>query len=370
LIESVKMVEGLTNEEFLKITRQKFKNMVKDAKPLMTWFSLTEECNLRCRYCFADSHKPLEGELSTREVYKALDNIAKAGTEAVVFGGGEPTLRKDLLEIVNYAVKNHDMFVAINTHGQALTDKRYVRALSRAGVNQVKISVDGLEKSHDWNRGKGTFKNCIQALKNCVEEEFPSVWLIATVSQINFDEVPELIEFCAGLGVEVGMVQLLPLGRAGDLKNLMLTKEQTREWQRIMFEKKKFYGGNNVLFENRYQICEDERSLKVAVNPDKTGTFVDSPVGCISGIWQYLVGADGKIFVGDVMAPETDIGNITEKPLSEIWQNSELIQLLRDREKLKGRCGKCHLRYVCGGCRRMAFGLSGDIMGEDPQCWR
>ena len=109
------------------------------------------------------------------------------------------------------------------------------------------------------------------------------------------------------------MVQLLPLGRANDLQKLMLTKDQVKGWQRIMFEKKKFYGGNNVLFENRYQICEDERSLKVAIDPNKTGNFVDSPVGCISGIWQYLVGADGKIFVGDVMAPETDIGNITEK---------------------------------------------------------
>lgn len=370
MIEPAKMVKSLTHEEFLNITRQKFKNMVKDAKPLMTWFSITEECNLHCRYCFADSHQPLEGELSTREVFQALDNIAKAGTEAIVFGGGEPTLRSDFLEIINYAVKKHGMFVAINTHGQALTDKHYVRALAAVGVNQVKISVDGLEKSHDWNRGKGTFKNCIQALKNCVDEEFPSIWLIATISQVNFDEVTELIDFGAELGVEVGMVQLLPLGRGGDLQKLMLTKEQTRAWQRIMFEKKKVYGGNNVLFENRYQICEDERSLKVAVDPKRTGTFVDSPVGCVSGIWQYLIGADGKIFVGDVMAPETSIGNITEKSLSDIWQTSELIKLLKDREKLKGRCGKCHLRYVCGGCRRMAFALTGDIMGEDPQCWR
>jgi radical SAM protein with 4Fe4S-binding SPASM domain len=123
------------------------------------------------------------------------------------------------------------------------------------------------------------------------------------------------------------------------------------------------------LFEDRYQICEDERALKVAINPSKTGNFFDSPVGCITGIWQYLIGADGKVYVGDVMAPELAIGNVNEKELSEIWQNSELIQLLKDRDKLKGKCGECELRFVCGGCRRMAFGLTGDILAPDPKCW-
>jgi radical SAM protein with 4Fe4S-binding SPASM domain len=302
-------------------------------------------------------------------VFKIIDSIAKAGTEGVVFGGGEPTLREDLLEIASYAVKKHNMFVALNTHGQRLTDKRYVRALASVGFSQIKISVDGLEKSHDWNRGEGTFQKCIQALKNCVEEEFPSVWMIATISKINYDEVSEIVNLGMELGVEVGMVQLLPLGRGKTTSDLMLTKEQTRDWQRFLFEQKKIHGGDLVLFEDRYQICEDERALQVAIDPSKTGTFFDSPVGCITGIWQYLIGADGKVYVGDVMAPELAIGNVNEKELSEIWQNSELIQLLKDRDKLKGKCGECELRFVCGGCRRMAFGLTGDILAPDPKCW-
>jgi radical SAM protein with 4Fe4S-binding SPASM domain len=366
---SIEMEYGFSPKEFLNVTRHKFKKMVEEAKPLMCWFSLTEGCDLRCKYCFSNSSQPLRHELSTREVLKAIDNMAAAGTQAIVFGGGEPTLREDLLQIANYAVKQHSMYVALNTHGQKLADRHYVRALAGAGFSQIKISLDGLQKSHDWNRGEGTFQQCIQALKNCVDEEFPSVWLIATISKLNYKEIPELLNLGMELGVEVGMVQLLPLGRGKDIMDLMLTTKQTMNWQRYLFEQKKVHGGNKVLFEDRYQICEDELALKVAINPKQTGTFLDTPAGCITGIWQYAVGADGKVYAGDVMAPELVICDLNEQDLHAAWQKSELIQLLKDRDKLKGKCGTCELRFICGGCRRMAFSLSGDILAEDPQCW-
>lgn len=364
------MPGGLSPEEFLNVTRHKFKKMVKDAKPLMCWFSLTEGCNLHCKYCFADSSKPLENELTTKDIYRILDNIVQAGTQAVVFGGGEPTLREDLLQIAKYASKNLDLFVALNTHGQLLADKSYVKALARAGFTQIKISVDGLEESHDWNRGSGTFEKCIQALKNCAEEGIPSIWLLATISQVNYEEVPQLIKLGLDLGVDVGMVQLLPIGKGVGRKDLMLTREQTREWQRFMFEQQKIHGVTKVQFEDRYQICEDEFALSVAADPYKQArTFFDTPAGCITGIWQYIITAEGKVVIGDVVAPELEIGDLMEQKLSEIWQNSELANLLRDRDKLKGKCGRCELRFVCGGCKRMAYSLTGDIMAADPQCW-
>ena len=359
---------GLSPQDFLNITRDKFKKMVKEAKPLLCWFSLTEECDLHCKFCFADSGEPLEDELTTQEAYRLLDNIAEAGTRAIVFGGGEPTLRDDLLDIASYASRQKDMFVALNTHGQSL-NKKYVKALARAGFSQVKVSVDGLKESHDWNRGSGTFEKCIRALKNCVEEGIPSVILKATISQLNYEEVPQLIKLGTDLGVEVGMVQILPIGRGKASKDLMLTREQTREWQRHLFKQQDIYGISKVQFEDRYQICEDEYTLTVAANPNISGTFYDTPVGCITGIWQYCINASGKVVVGDIITPELEIGDLRRERLSEIWRNSELANLLRDRDKLKGKCGRCELRFVCGGCKRMAYSITGDIMAPDPQCW-
>ena len=362
------MIQGLSPQDFLNITREKFRKMVREAKPLTCWYSITEECDLHCKFCFADSTKPWPDELTTQEIYALLDNIAEAGTQAIVFGGGEPTLREDLVEVMHYAARYKNMFVALNTHGQWL-DRKYVTRLVNAGVSQVKVSVDGLKESHDWNRGEGTFDKCIQALKNCVDAGIKSVIWIATISQMNYDEIPQMVKMAMDLGVDICMVQLFPGGRWKGKTDLMLTREQVRDWQRYMVEQQNIYGWTRIQFEDRYQICEDCYALKVAADPSRVGDFTDTPAGCISGIWQYIINASGKVVIGDIVTPELEIGDLRQEKLSKIWRYSDLANLLRDRDKLKGRCGRCELRFVCGGCRRMAYSLTGDIMEADPQCW-
>lgn len=362
------MIDELSPQDFLNITREKFRKMVREAKPLMCWYSITEECDLNCKFCFADSTQPWEDELTTQEIYALLDNIAEAGTQAIVFGGGEPTLREDLVEVMHYAARYKNMFVALNTHGQWL-DRKYVRGLVNAGVSQVKVSVDGLKESHDWNRGEGTFDKCIQALKNCVDAGIKSVIWIATISKMNYDEIPQMVKMAMDLGVDICMVQLFPGGRWKGKTDLMLTREQVRDWQRYMVEQQNVYGWTRIQFEDRYQICEDCYALRVAADPCRIGDFTDTPAGCISGIWQYIINASGKVVIGDIVTPELEIGDLRQEKLSKIWRTSELANLLRDRDKLKGKCGRCELRFVCGGCRRMAYSLTGDIMAPDPQCW-
>jgi len=362
------MIQDLSPKDFLNITREKFRKMVREAKPLTCWYSITEECDLHCKFCFADSTKPWPDELTTQEIYALLDNIAEAGTQAIVFGGGEPTLREDLVEVMHYAARYKNMFVALNTHGQWL-DRKYVTRLVNAGVSQVKVSVDGLKESHDWNRGEGTFDKCIQALKNCVDAGIKSVIWIATISQMNYDEIPQMVKMAMDLGVDICMVQLFPGGRWKGKTDLMLTREQVRDWQRYMVEQQNIYGWTRIQFEDRYQICEDCYALKVAADPSRVGDFTDTPAGCISGIWQYIINASGKVVIGDIVTPELEIGDLRQEKLSKIWRYSDLANLLRDRDKLKGRCGRCELRFVCGGCRRMAYSLTGDIMAPDPQCW-
>lgn len=362
------MIEGLTPEDFLNITREKFRKMVREARPLTCWYSITEECDLHCKFCFADSSKALPDELTTQEIYALLDNIAEAGTESIVFGGGEPTLRDDLLEVMNYGAKWKNMFVALNTNGQHI-DRDYAHRLASAGASQVKVSVDGLRESHDWNRGRGTYDRCIEALKNCVEAGIGSVIWIATISQMNYHEVPEMVNTAMGLGVDICMVQLFPGGRWKGKTDLMLSREQVRDWQRFMAEQQQVHGWTRIQFEDRYQICEDCYALRVAANPQRIGDFTDTPVGCITALYQYIVNASGKVVVGDVVTPELEIGDLRQEKLSKIWRTSELARLLRDRDKLKGKCGRCELRFVCGGCRRMAYSVTGDVMGPDPQCW-
>ena len=365
LLENSQTVPDLSPQNILDTTREKFKKVVQESKPLFAWFSLTEECDLRCKYCFADSSKPVESELSTAEALHIIDNIAEAGTQAIVFGGGEPTLRKDLSEIVQHSSRY--MSVAINTNGQAL-DRYYIERLAQAGLSQIKISVDGLQDTHDWNRGKGSFEKAIEGLKAGKVAGIPRVIMIATVSQRNYKEVSGMVKLAMELGVDFSVVEFLPLGRGMQEKGWGLTKDQTRDLQRYLMEARRLYGAKRIIFENRYIIAEDEHAQKICIDPNKPVDVFDFCVGCPNGIYQYCINATGKVTAGDITTLE--IGDLRKEKLGIIWRDSDVLNLLRDREKLKGKCGDCEYKYICGGCRRRAYTYTGDLMAEDPGCWR
>ncbi len=359
-------------QDFMKITREKYYRAVAEAKPLFTWFSLTDACNLDCKYCFADaeyhppgSKEPIHDPLSTKDVCDIIDNIYEAGTEIVMFAGGEPTLREDLVDIVRYTSTR--MSVAMNTNGYLL-DGKYCSELAAAGLSQVKVSVDGMEKNHDWNRGEGSFKRVIDAVNNFKRVGVPKVMMIMTLSSVNYDELETVLELSMNMGVDFTMVEFLPLGKAAERKEWALTKDQIKRAQRYLVQAQKRYGWQRVAFENRYVVSEDEHCKGVCMDPNRPANFYDFCVGCISGLYSYCIKASGKVVAGDIMTLE--VGDLRKERLKDIWKNAELFKILRNRENLKGKCGKCPYKYVCGGCRRRAYAYTGDIMASDPGCWR
>ncbi|MBN1365064.1 MAG: radical SAM protein [Syntrophaceae bacterium] len=359
-------------DNFLEITREKFYRAIEECKPLFAWFSLTDACNLDCKHCFInaryyppDSPELPNHELSIQEVFSIIDNIAEAGTEIVMFAGGEPTLRKDLTDIVGYASSRIN--VAMNSNGYLL-DERLCWDLAMAGLSQVKISVDGLKKNHDWYRGEGSFQKTMDALKNLVNAGIPKVILIMTLTNQNYDELEKVVELSMDMGVDFTMVEFLPLGRASEGKEWALSKQQLEKAQRYLVEAQKRYGWQRVAFENRYIVAEDEYCKRICSDPNQPCGFYDFCVGCITGIYSYCITSSGKVAAGDVMTLE--VGDLRKERLKDIWKNAELFKIIRCRENLKGKCGKCQYRYICGGCRRRAYAYTGDIMAADPGCWR
>ena len=355
--------------EILEITRIKYEKAVKDAEPLFTWFSLTNACDLQCRLCYADSFKKLKGELTTEQVFKIIDNIAEAGTVSVIFGGGEPTLRKDLLEIVSYT--SQSMNTAINTNGHIFAEQpAYLSKLVKAGLSQVKISVDGLKASHDWNRGQGSFDKTIRAMENCKSAEVPQLILIMTATKMNSHEIPQVMNLAVNMGADFCMVEFVPTGRGKNEPDQCLTMRQRKEMFKYLYNAQKVNAKGKIQFENRYIIAEDKKCMGICCDSTASCGFYDFSVGCITGIYQYCITATGRVIAGDVFVPELEVGDLTQEKLSDIWRNSEKLKSLRNREDLKGKCGSCAYRFVCGGCRRRAYTFTGDIMGEDPACWR
>lgn len=365
-------MESEDMQDFMAITREKYYRAVAEAHPLFAWFSLTDACNLDCKYCFIDaeyhppgSKEPIHDPLDTRQVCDIIDNVWEAGTEVVMFAGGEPTLREDLIDIVRYTSTR--MSVAMNTNGYLL-DEGLCRELAQAGLSQVKVSVDGMAENHDWNRGEGSFQRVVDAVKNFRKVGVPKVMLIMTLSSRNYDELEALVELAMGIGVDFTMVEFLPLGKASESIEWTLTKDQLKRAQRYLIDAQKRYGWQRVAFENRYIVAEDEHCKAVCVDPDRPANFYDFCVGCISGLYSYCITASGKVVAGDIMTLE--VGDLREDRLRDLWKNAEGFKTLRDRENLKGKCGRCRYKYVCGGCRRRAYAYTGDIMAADPGCWR
>ncbi len=359
------------DRSFLDITREKYYNALSEAKPLFAWFSLTDACNLNCKYCFIDAtHCTLDSkcnvndQLNTKDVYSIIDNIYEAGTEMVMFAGGEPTLREDLIDIVKYSASR--MNVAMNTNGYLLDEKLCLN-LAKAGLSQVKVSVDGLEGNHDWNRGSGSYRESMKAISNFNRAGVAKIMLIMTLSKCNYDELDEMVALSMELGVDFTMVEFLPLGKASNETDCALSKDQIEPAKKRLVEAQKRYGWQRIAFENRYIVAEDETCKRICTDPNMGCGFYDFCVGCISGIYSYCITASGTVVAGDIM--DIEVGDLRKARLKDLWENAEIFKTIRNRENLKGKCGKCQYKYVCGGCRRRAYTYTGDIMAGDPGCW-
>ena len=357
----------MNRENFLEITRQKYAGAAKKARPLIVGFNFTNACNLKCKLCGAAADQPLADELTTQEAYKVIDNMAEAGLAHLSFGGGEPTVRQDLIPVLRYATRRINS-VGIVTNGYLLDDK-FTSELARAGLRQVMISLDGARpETHDANRGAGSYEKVIQAVKNSLREGM-STRISFTINQSNFQELKDVLALALELEVALNVQEFRAGGRGEGKDSLVLTREQRREMQRYLFEAQKAYGAARIGFENRYIISEDENTKRICTDPNLSDDFYDYCVGCFTGIYSFFLKADGEVMLCGRYA-EGLLGNLKEKRLSDIWRNSEILLQLRNRENLKGRCGGCVNRYICGGCRRDAYRMTGDVMAEDPMCWR
>jgi len=363
---------NLLPKKFLDITKEKYYFAVNShSSPMFAWFSLNDACNLNCKYCFADSkylnkdpNSHISDFLSTKDVKTIIDNVANAGTKMIMFAGGEPTLRKDLPDLISYTSRFMD--VSMNTNGYLVTAPM-ARELALAGLSQVKISVDGLQKNHDWNRGEGSFEKAIASAMFFKEAGVEKVMLIMTLSSQNYSDLMPLLEKTMAMGIDFTMVEFLPIGRASSEKSWCLNKEQLKNAQRSLFEAQSKYGWMRVAFENRYIVSEDLLCKSISVDKFRPCGFYDFCVGCISGIYSYIITPKGTVAAGDILTLEC--GDLRKEDLSKIWKEADLFKMLKDRENLEGKCGSCIYKYVCGGCRRRAYALTGRLMAGDPGCW-
>lgn len=339
--------------------------------PVVVWNS-TLKCNLKCIHCYANAGSKSE-ELSTEEAIAFIDDLASMGVPVLLFSGGEPLLRHDIFELAAHASKR--IACSLSTNGTLITPE-IAEKLKNAGFSYIGVSIDGLEETNDRFRGvKGAFKRAFEGLMNAKDAGMMT-GIRFTVTKYNLKDVPAVVDMLAENEIpRFCLYHLVPSGRASFEDDISVKeRRELIDW----------------LIEKALQLHDDGYRTEILT--------VDNPA---DGVYVYLKlreideklaeealeflkyrGGDNsgkRIACVDVIGNvhpnqfwwDYSVGNVRQKLFSELWLNPEDELLLKLRNKtayLRGRCGKCKFKEVCGGFRLRAL-RAGDLWGDDPDCY-
>ncbi|MBA8935367.1 putative heme d1 biosynthesis radical SAM protein NirJ2 [Clostridium beijerinckii] len=322
---------------------------------IISW-NTTNKCNLKCSHCYRDSGKESQGELNTEEAKLLIDQIAKANFKIMIFSGGEPLMREDIFELINYASKA-GLRPVLGTNG-TLISREMAEKLKAAGISAIGISLDSLDpKKHNKFRGNNeAFRDTIYAMKNCRDLGI-RFQIHTTVMDWNKDEIISLTDFSVAMGAAAHHIFfLVPTGRGKDIEDELLSSKEYEELLTSIMKKQ-----SEVNIEIK-PTCAPQ-FVRIAEDLGVNSRFKR---GCIAGTSYCIINPKGDV---QACAYLTEVaGNIREIPFDEIWKNSELLNNLRTQE-YKGTCNSCKDKKSCGGCRaRAAYYNDGDYMASDKIC--
>lgn len=344
--------------------------------PLIISWNVTRKCNLKCSHCYinASDEPKIEyaDELTTEEAKKLIDQIAEVSSPMLILSGGEPLLRKDIFEIIRYGDQK-GIKMAMGSNG-ALITREIAKQLKDAGIKTVSISLDSAvpEKHDDFRGVKGSWQKAVAAIK-ALKEAGILVQVNTTLTQQNYDEIDDIMTLSENLGVEnFHLFFLVPTGRGGKIADI----------SPAMYE--------NMIKNTFAKTAQHRLNVRPSCAPQFMRIAKDMNMdmrqwirGCIAGLYYCRVFSNGEVTPCPYLPIK--LGNIKEKTFKDIWFNSEIFKSLRNPDTLKGKCGECEYKVICGGCRARAYGLSsdfidycgdlhdptelnGDYLTEDPWC--
>jgi radical SAM protein with 4Fe4S-binding SPASM domain len=351
--------------------------------PFLVVWNFTYKCNLNCKHCYSDAGNPSRKELFTKEAMSVVDQIADFGVTSLAFSGGEPLMRKDFFEVAGHAVDS-GLYVSLATNGTLLNHEN-VRKLKEIGLNYVEVSLDGCDpKTHDYFRGQdGAFNAALQGLNNCVKEDLCTC-LAITATKNNLTEIPIVLDMAEDMGIKrFTLFNFVPTGRGQDVRDIDPSPEEREEV--LNFLRKKLLGDPKIAilttapqlarvalqaqsWSTQNEMTVPFAHMEAAKISKRAKALADFIGGCGAGRFYCAISPEGNI-QPCVFLP-INVGNLKTEKLENIWYNSPVFKVLRDREKLKGRCGGCEFKFVCGGCRARAYSYFGDYLMSDPGCIR
>ncbi len=337
---------------------------LKASPPLLVSFTITRRCNLKCKHCYADAADSAHpDELTTAEAKQTIEEIAAAGARLLIFDGGEPLLRPDIYELIAHT-RELDMEPLVGTNGTLLSTET-VDKLKRAGVRVISISLDGAEaKSHDEFRGReGSWERAISGIRNVANAGIP-FQIAPCFHRQNLAQFEAIMQKSSGLGAKaMEIFDYVRAGRARRNPELELTMEEQHYLVKAIISRQ-------LADEERDYRCIAIPQFWVEVDkavPEKKERLKFGRSCCGAGIRYCCVFYEGTVYPCVLL--QRSAGNIRENSFSRIWNESDVFRVLRNRDKLEGKCGRCPYRWVCGGARCKVYEKTGSLTKADDSCW-
>ena len=354
-------------------SNSKQSDLVTSRLHLVAW-ELTKSCNLFCAHCRGSSvPTSYSGELSTDECFRLVDQILEVGHPIIILTGGEPLARPDVIEIAKYAM-NKGLRVVMGTNGTLITEEMAAK-LKDVPIARLGISLDfPVAELQDNFRGQaGAFAAAMKGITNARRVGI-EIQINSTITKLNVHYLDELLS----LALEVGAVafhpfMLVPTGRGKGLKSVELPPEryeQTLHWiydKQVELGDRMFFKPTDV--PHYLRVVKQRQKQDQQVRPAPTGGR--HPVntitrGCLAGIGFCFVSHQGKVKGCGYL--DVEAGDIRKESFAQVWADSLLFHKLRDLANLKGKCGTCEYRRICGGCRARAYEATGDYLEAEPYC--
>lgn len=315
---------------------------------------------MRCRHCYQEIFSP-QSDLDWPGLRQVADNFLrslreKKQTACINLTGGEPFLKPELWPLLEYLNQQPEIIeLGIITNGLFLNKEMASKLSLYSKLKQVKVSLDGPDpKTNDSLRGPGIFQKVIDNIINFKKFGSSSVYIMFTIMQRNFRTIPSLLELGEELKVQ-GLIleRFIPWGRGKELITEVLNKEDWREFLQLLSS---LMAIEETDLQGPYQAFQINFQNEVPM-------LLGAP--CVLSEDGFCIMSNGQVY--PCRRFPIPVGHLRYESLQQIWNNSALLQDLRRKENLQGKCRICPFKN-CRGCRSLALALTGNYFAEDPHC--
>lgn len=341
--------------------------------PFIVIWEVTRACALKCLHCRAEAqYRPDPRQLTFEEGKKLIDDIAGMEHPLLVFTGGDPLMRSDLFELARYAIEDKQLSVSMTPSATPKVTREAVRKAKEVGLSRWAFSLDGsCADIHDHFRGtKGSYALTMRGIEYLKELHIP-IQVNTTVSKYNLHDLAAIADKVKDMEAVLWSVFfLVPTGRG--MEKDMITPEQHEEVMKwlVRVQQTMPYGvkATEAPHYRRVFLQEKRRSgqREAPAEIKRQDLLGRAPKGVGDGDGFVFISHIGEVYPSGFLP--IACGNVRDRPLPHIYRHSPVMKQLRDKSLLKGKCGICEFKEICGGSRARAYAVTGDYLESDPYC--